>query len=121
MEFIRMPYLERFIGYADEVHMSDNLDKVKLGSEDEMELVFKDEEDGAAYCVIGVFKGKEILMKEPYREDDLQYLLGQRDDLITLLVIDEEETRVFEYDENNEVDANNKIHEILKKYRKTDR
>jgi hypothetical protein len=115
-----MPYLERFIGYADEVHMSDNLEKVKLGSEDEMELVFKDEEGGTAYCVIGVFKGKEILMKEPYKEDNLEYLLGQRDDLVTLLVIDEEETRVFEFGEDNEEDAYNKIHEILKKYRKTD-
>lgn len=110
-----MPYLERFIGYADEVHMSDNLDKVRLGTEDEMELVFKDDDQGSRYCVIGVFKGKEILMKEPYREDSLEYLLGQRDDLVTLLVIDEEETRVFEFDQANEQHAYEKIKEILKK------
>ncbi|MBB6215635.1 hypothetical protein HNQ80_001724 [Anaerosolibacter carboniphilus] len=115
MEFIKMPYLERFIGYADEVHMSDNLDKVRLGTEDEMELVFKDDDQGSRYCVIGVFKGKEILMKEPYREDSLEYLLGQRDDLVTLLVIDEEETRVFEFDQANEQHAYEKIKEILKK------
>lgn len=97
-DLISMPYIESFVGYADEVFMSNNLEKIRLNSQFEMQLTFRDEVQTEQYIIVGLFENKELLWKEPYKGKGEEFLLGNREDMLSVLIIDETKTQVLEYE-----------------------
>ncbi|MFZ5965968.1 MAG: hypothetical protein ACOYVK_02165 [Bacillota bacterium] len=114
-EFFKVDYIERFIGYADAVHMSDNLEKIKFSSDFELELCFKEGNEDDSFIIIGVFNDKEILYKEQYKNEKGGYLLGFREGMTTLMIINENETQIIEEEDIYEKKLEKRIQGLLRK------
>ena len=115
-EFVKVPFVERLIGYADEVRMSINLDGIGFNNEYELKLKFKEKSDNERYLIMGIFIHKEILLKEPYRGEELTYLLGYRENVLSILKIDEKDSEVLEYDMGEWEKADKMISTMVNEY-----
>ncbi|WZL74691.1 hypothetical protein QBE52_08385 [Clostridiaceae bacterium 35-E11] len=110
-EFIRVPYIESLIGYANEVLMNDNLEQIRFNSRFEMQLTFSDETQTEKYIIVGMFKDKELLQKEAYKGSNEEFLLGNREDMLSVLIMNETKTQVLEY----EMKAYKQVKEMMTK------